>query len=47
MKTDGIYIRKYENGCVLVPPVEITKVFTVFLRCCEEPFSFDGELHER
>lgn len=47
MKTDGIYIRKYENGCVPVPPVEITKVFTMFLRCCEEPFAFAGELHEQ
>lgn len=47
IKTDEIFIRRYGNGCVPVRPVEITKVFTLFLRCCREPFAFAGELHEQ
>ena len=47
MKKDEIYIRKYRNGCVPVRPVEITEIFSLFLRCCRTPFAFSGELHEQ
>jgi len=46
MKTDWVYLRKCEQGCVPARPVEITEVFTLFLRCCERPFVFAGEMHE-
>lgn len=46
MKSDNIYLRKFENGCAPVPPVEILAVFTLFLRCCQAPFVFPGELHD-
>lgn len=47
MKKDKLYLRQYEPGCVPVRPVEITNVFTMFLRCCRKPFIFAGELHEQ
>lgn len=47
MKSDKVYIRKYENGCVPIRPIEINKVYTLFLRCCQQPFVFAGELHEQ
>ena len=47
MKSDNIYLRKFDNGCIPSPPVEITTVFTLFLRCCREPFVFSGELHDQ
>lgn len=46
MNSDNIYLRKFESGCVPVPPIEITAVFTLFLRCCRDPFVFSGELHD-
>ena len=46
MKSVNKYIRKYEQGCVPVRSIEIDKVFTLFLRCCQNPFIFAGELHE-
>ncbi|MBR3978996.1 MAG: helix-turn-helix transcriptional regulator [Oscillospiraceae bacterium] len=46
MKTDEIYLRKFENGCIPLPPIEITTVFTLFLRRCQAPFVFSGELHD-
>lgn len=47
MKSDNIYFRKFENGCIPLPPIEITTVFTLFLRCCQDPFIFSGELHDQ
>lgn len=47
MKTDEIYIQTLKYGCVPVRPVEITQVFSLFVRCCREPFAFAGELHEQ
>lgn len=46
MKSDRIYLQHYKNGCLPLPPIEITEVFTLFLRCCQAPFVFFGELHE-
>lgn len=47
MKKDELYIKTLEHGCVPVRPVEIGAVFSLFLRCCREPFVFAGELHEQ
>ena len=47
MKTDKKYTEILKYGCVPDRPVEITEIFTLFLRCCREPFAFAGELHEQ
>lgn len=47
MKTDKKFLQKLDDGCVPTRAVEITKVFSLFLRCCQEPFYFAGELHEQ
>ena len=47
MKTDEVYRTMLKQGCVPARPVEITRVFTLFLRSCREPFAFAGELHEQ
>ena len=46
MKSDNIYVRYLETGCVPRPPIEIAEVFTLFLRRCQNPFVFSGELHD-
>lgn len=45
MKTDNQYLRALKNGCLPVKPLEVTEVFTLFLRQCRTPFYFSGELH--
>ena len=45
MKSDKLYLRALHNGCSPIKPLEITEVFTLFLRQCHAPFYFAGELH--
>lgn len=46
MKSDKSYLRILQSGCVISRPIEIEEVFTMFLRCCRQPFAFAGEFHE-
>lgn len=47
MNSDNVYLRKFDNGCVPLRPIEITSVITLFLRRCQQPFAFSGELHDQ
>ena len=46
MKSANNFIRPPQEGYSPARPVEITKVYTMFLRKCRERFSFGGELHD-
>lgn len=45
MKSDNLYLRSLESGCAPAKPLEVTEIFTLFLRQCRTPFYFAGELH--
>lgn len=47
MNSGNMYLRKFDSEFVPSPPIEITTVFTLFLRCCQDPFVFSGELHDQ
>lgn len=46
MKSDKYLSHNQLEGFKLSRPVEITEMYTAFLRVCTQPFYFEGELHE-